>query len=379
MKSMHTCVRKIMMVPFLVLTLTSINGAFSQDTTTAKIDSLIMLLMNDTEDPAKVDVYNNLSDEYLNFNYQKSIEYTDLANKLAVKLGYKEGILRSNLAKGHLEMAYMLNYERARKIYTESLPLAIELKDKSSEMSIYKWLSYIYGAEKAYHLAKEYNQKAMVIATELKSDKDLSDLNAYMGGLCEESGDTAAAIDHYAEVLAIERKNDFRETSNASMIVIARYYYLIDDPGQALKYYRIALKNFERMNDQRWVSYTHAEMANLYVYKKDLKRAEQHGLKGLEIAELNNFKKEVADNCLVLTNIYLAMDSTSKAEFYQAKYDSVQASLNPVSVLPDPNLIKDKKDNTGSKEKMNGFLQAIILCIPVVLLVLMAGWPRKKK
>ncbi|MBK6525332.1 MAG: hypothetical protein IPG07_07105 [Crocinitomicaceae bacterium] len=47
------------------------SSSLAQDTTTAKIDSLIMLLMNDSEDPAKVDVYNALSDEYLNLNYQK--------------------------------------------------------------------------------------------------------------------------------------------------------------------------------------------------------------------------------------------------------------------------------------------------------------------
>jgi tetratricopeptide (TPR) repeat protein len=370
---------KILAFQIFGLMLLCANSGLAQDTTTAKIDSLIMLLMNDAEDPAKVDVYNALSDEYLNLNYQKSIEYTDLAVDLAVKLDYKEGLLKSRLAEAHLEMAYLLNYEKSRKLYSDILPLAIELKDRHAEMSVYKWLSYIYGAQKHYELAEEYNQKAMDIATELKSDKDLSDLHAYAGGLSEESGDTAKAIDHYAEVLAIERKNDFRETSNASMIVIARYYYLIDDPGQSLKYYRIALKNFERMNDVRWVSYTHAEMANLYIYKEDYKRAEQHALKGLEIAELNNFKKEIGDNCLVLTNIYTKIDSTEKAKFYQAKFDSIQASLNPIAAAPAPSLLKDEEDSSSPKNKMNGFLQAIILCIPVILFCLFMGRPTKKK
>lgn len=356
-----------------------VNSSLAQDTTTVKIDSLIMLLMNDAEDPAKVDVYNALSDEYLNLNYQKSIEYTDLAVDLAVKLDYKQGLLKARLAEAHLEMSYILDYEKARKLYSDILPLAMELNDREAEMSVYKWLSYIYGAQKHYELAEDYNEKAMNIATELGSDKDLSDLHAYAGGLSEESGDTLKAIDHYAEVLAIERKNDFRETSNASMIVIARYYYLIDDPGQSLKYYRIALKNFERMNDLRWASYTHAEMANLYIYKIDYKRAEQHALKGLEIAEQNNFKKEISDNCLVLTNIYTQIDSTEKASFYQAKFDSIQASLNPIATAPAPSLAAEETAASTSKDKVNGFMQAFILCLPVVLCVLFMGRPRKQK
>ncbi|MBK9592093.1 MAG: hypothetical protein IPO32_11500 [Crocinitomicaceae bacterium] len=116
-------------------------------------------------------------------------------------------------------------------------------------------------------------------------------------------------------------------------------------------------------------------MANLYIYKADYKRAEQHALKGLEIAELNNFKKEIGDNCLVLTTIYTKIDSTEKANFYQAKFDSIQASLNPIAAAPDASLIQNDEQAPAPKERMNGFLQAIILCTPVILFVLFMGRP----
>ncbi|MBL7899646.1 MAG: tetratricopeptide repeat protein [Crocinitomicaceae bacterium] len=276
-------------------------------------------------------------------------------------------------------MAYLLNYEKSRKIYNDALPLAKELKDRKSEMIIYKWLGYIYGAQEMFGAAINYNEKALDIAEELQSDKDISDVHAYMGGLCEESGDTVSAIDHYAEVLAIERKNDFRETSNASMIVIARYYFLIDDHGQSLKYYRIALKNFERMDDQRWVSYTHAEMGRLHIAKKDFERAERHAFKGLEIAQQYEFNKEIGDNYMVLYEVYMAMDSTAKAEEYKAKYDSMQSMLNPVSTLPVTAEENTKTVAGKEKSRMNGFLQSIIILIPVILLVILAGLPSRKK
>ncbi|MBK9192075.1 MAG: tetratricopeptide repeat protein [Crocinitomicaceae bacterium] len=368
----------VLLISFLSF-ITGTNTAFGQDTTNATIDSLIMSLMTDEEDTNRVNTYNNLSDEYLNLDYRKSIEYSKLATELAKELNFKSGLLRAQLALGHLEMAYLLNYEKSRKIYNDALPIAKELKDRKSEMIIYKWLGYIYGAQEMFGAAINYNEKALEIAEELQSDKDISDVHAYMGGLSEESGDTVSAIDHYAEVLAIERKNDFRETSNASMIVIARYYFLIDDHGQALKYYRIALKNFERMDDQRWVSYTHAEMGRLHIATKDFERAERHAFKGLEIAQQYEFNKEIGDNYLVLYEVYTAMDSSAKAQEYKAKYDSMQTMLNPVSTLPVT--AEEKKETVAGevKSKMNGFVQSFIILIPVVLLVVFAGMPSRKK
>lgn len=379
---MHITNRRIAVVVLFISFFsffTGTNTAIGQDTTNATIDSLIMSLMTDEEDTNRVNTYNNLSDEYLNLDYRKSLEYSKLATELAKELNFKNGLLRAQLALAHLEMAYLLNYEKSRKIYNDALPLAKELKDRKSEMVIYKWLGYIYGAQEMFGAAINYYEKALEIAEELQSDKDISDVHAYMGGLCEESGDTISAIDHYAEVLAIERKNEFRETSNASMIVIARYYLLIDDYGQSLKYYRIALKNFERMDDQRWVSYTHAEMGRLHIAKKDYERAERHAFKGLEIAQQFEFNKEIGDNYLVLYEVYTAMDSVTKAQEYKEKYDSMQSMLNPVSTLPVT--AEEKKENVTSevKSKMNGFLQSVIILIPVILLVLVAGMPSRKK
>ena len=125
----------VLLISFLSF-ITGTNTAFGQDTTNATIDSLIMSLMTDEEDTNRVNTYNNLSDEYLNLDYRKSIEYSKLATELAKELNFKSGLLRAHLALGHLEMAYLLNYEKSRKIYNDALPIAKELKDRKSEMII---------------------------------------------------------------------------------------------------------------------------------------------------------------------------------------------------------------------------------------------------
>jgi tetratricopeptide (TPR) repeat protein len=367
-------------IALLALCVFAINTAKAQDTTNATIDSLIMLLMNEEKDPASVDVYNALSAEYIMLDHAKSFEYSELALDRAEEIDYEKGVLESQLALAHLNMAYNLDYEAAKKLYESALVHAQTLRDIEGEMKVYRGMSYIYGAMNDYEMAKSYNEKAMLIAKTLDDYTYQSDLNSYMGGLYESAGDTAQAIDYYSEVLAIEKKNDFSNTSSSSQMAVARYYFLTEDYDQALKYYRIALRKFERMNDFRWESYTHSEMAKLSIVQNDLKRAEQHGLKGLEIAESNKLKKELGDNYLVLVDVYSAMDSTSKAKDYQALYDSLQESLKPIEHNGQPlPAAEQEKPKAGNSGNMNPFLQALIILIPVGLLIFFAGMPRKKK
>lgn len=356
------------------------NSTKAQDSTNTTIDSLIMLLMNDNTDELRVDVYSALSTEYLVFDYTRSIEYSNMGLKLSEDLDYTEGILESKMALAHIHLAYLVDYPAAKKYYRDAVPVAQTLRDSEAEMKIYKGLSHIYGAVNNYEMAKSYNQKAMDIAVELDDYPMISALNANMGSLSEDTGDTLAAVDYYAEVLAIERKYDFRETSNSSMIAVARYYFLIDDLGQSIKYFKIALKNFQRLNDHRWESYTHSEMAKIYIFKGDLEKAKSHALAGLDIAEKNKLKKELGDNYLALATIYTKMDSTEKAAEYTQAYDSLQATMNSnVGTETPAEANQTKPAESKEANKMNGFLMAILICLPVMLAVLFAGMPAKKK
>lgn len=372
---------KCLRLAAVCLLLLSGSFSFSQDTTTAVIDSLIVELMKEPEDTSKVQLYNSLSDEYLPIDYTRSVEYSDLAHDLSENIKYDLGLLTSSLALAHINASYIQDFESAKSYYDEALPLAQKLADKTAELAVMRGLSNLFSSNKKWDQAMDYNQKAVEIAETMNDYAHLSDLYAYRGGMFEDQGDKAAAIDAYAEVLALERKHDFTNTTNAAMIAVARYYYLIEDPGQALKYYKIALKNFERNQDIRWQSYTHAEMAHLFLFKKDPEKAEKHGLRGLEIAENNKLNKEIGDNYLALIAVYTAMDSTSKVEHYTKLYDSLQQSLVPIDGVAELVAPADQqaKKNNNSSGGINGFLQALFILVPVVIGALIAGRPKAKK
>lgn len=373
--------RFLFVILVTVGTLASSLGVKAQDSTTTSIDSLIVLLMNDHEDTSRVEVYNQLSDEYLTIDYSKSLEYSTLALDLASKLNFDEGLLRAHIAIAHIQMAYLLNYKKSQTHYDAALPIALRLEDKVSEMSIYKGLSYIYSASDNFRLALDYNSRAIKVAEQLEDITAQSELNAYLGGIYEDSGDTIAAIDAYAEVLAIERANNFKNTSNASMSSIARYYLLIEDFGQALKYYKIVLKNAERNDDFRWLAYTHSQMANLYLLRQNESQAEEHGIRGLEIAEMHRLQKEMTDNYLALFNVYSQMDSVDKAQEYKSSYDSLTALMVPTfsdegTVLT--SATEFPVENHAQPNPMKSWMMIILLIImPVGAVIFFIA--RKKK
>src|SRR5690606_10078086 len=122
------------------------------------------------------------------------------------------------------------------------------------------------------------------------------------------------------------------------------------------------------------------EMAKLYLSSGDFKRAKMHGEKGLEIATTNVLRKELGDNYLVLSEIYKEMDSIQKSEEYMFSYDSLQSTLEEIELSSA--LIEENEtisEPTTSPKEMNHFLQAIILCLPALLAIILLGLPSKKK
>ncbi len=367
---------------FIVFTCVGLSSqtSFGQDSTNAHIDSLVFLLVNGDDSVSKVEVYQSLSKEYLGIDYKRSIQYSELGLDYAMGEADEVGILQSKYDLAHIYSAYILDYNQSLKLYLESLELAEKLDDTEKLMSINQGISYLYSVQENLELAINYIDKAMIYAEELDYYPNISSINSYKGEMLEEKGDTIAAKECYKKVLDMEIDHNFSKASNVSMLTIAHYYDLMGDIDESMKYYRISLKRFERIHNHRWVSYTHSEMARVYVRIGDLERAEQHALKGLEVAEAFGLRKEIGDNYLILSELYDSLDNEIKAVEYSNAYEALQDSLVPIDTAI--NMIdapSESNDTTvQAKEKgMNGFLQAIIIIIPVLILLLFMGRPKK--
>lgn len=360
----------------------ALNGklGFSQSIDSVKLDTLISVLTYENEDVRTVNAYLGLSEEYVRVTeYENGLTYAILGRDLANKIGDERGELDALLGIAHLNLAYYLDFEKSLEFYDEALILAEKLDSDQDRISIYRGLTAVYTSVENYNTALAYNKKAISIAKSSGSDRQVSDLSAYGGEIYEELGDTVKALEMFQEVVDIEQRNNFSETSNASLSIVGHYYFLEGDVEKSLKHYRSALTRFERLQDWRWVSYLHAEIAEVLNFSGDTDKAEKHALKGLSIAQDLDLNKERGDNYYVLAAVYRSKGDKENAIKYQSAYDNLMDSV--IVKLEDREISTDQNEVDNSKTS-NGLQQGLINCLIILgimgLVVFISGLSRKK-
>lgn len=360
---------------FIILTLLfTVNSrlAYSQSIDSVKLDTLISVLTYEQENVRTVNAYLSLSEEYVrSTEYENGLTYAILGRDLANKIGDQRGELDGLLAIAHLNLAYYLDFEKSLEYYDEALILAEALDSDKDRVSVYRGLTAVYASVENYQTALAYNTKAISIARNSGDDRQVSDLSAYGGDIYEELGDSAKAMEMYQEVVDIEKSNNFSETSNASLAIVGHYYFLKGDVDKSLKHYRSALTRFERLQDWRWVSYLHSEIATVMNFSGDLDRAEKHALKGLSIAQELDLNKERGDSYYVLAAIYRSKGDDENAIKYQSAYDdlmdSVLVKLEDREIPNTDNELGISKDSSILKQ---GLINCLIILVIMSLLVL---------
>lgn len=368
---------------YLIFLLTSLiftpSQSNAQSVDTLKVDTLIDVLTLQKEDVRTVNAYLSLAEEYLRVSdYTVGLTYADLAKELADKIDYKNGQLDANLIIADIYLNFHSDFKKSIKHFDNALELAEELNSEMDKLKVYQGYSLNYAYVKNYPLALSFNEKAISIAEEMEEDQLLSDLNAYGGGMYEESGDTARAIEMYQEVERIENERNFLHTSFASLIMIAHYYFLEGDIEKSLQMYRSAITRFERHHDFRWTSYGHAEIAKVHLADNNFEVAEKHALAGLEIAQKFSLNKERGDNYHALSLVYNAKgDKVNQSKYekaYHALLDSVIIDLKPRAVEEiTPN---DQSEKSGLYSQ---FKSLIVILILTGLVVFLSGFLGKKR
>ncbi|MEX1003090.1 MAG: tetratricopeptide repeat protein [Crocinitomicaceae bacterium] len=342
-----------------------------------KLDSLIYTLTLEKRDAETVNTYMLLANEYMEvMDYSIALTYANLAYDLSTEMNNKAVELDAALLNAHIYLAYYLDYKRALSYYDRAFILATEHGFEDRLIEIYRGYSSLYASVKEYDLATEFNKKAIIEAGDQANDQLLSDLHAYGGSIYEEQGDTIKALEKYKEVLTIEQANNFIGSSRVALTTVAHYYFLIGEIDQSLDLYRKALVRFERLMDYRWVAYTHAEMANVYLQEGRFGRAEKHALSGLSIARDYGLNKEEADNLRILTKIYRQGGDEKSAQKYQKQYQQLMDSLmvdipapKAASVLNETEVVETTTDNY-----LKPWVNLTLILLIVIVVVLFSGF-----
>jgi len=329
-------------------------------------DSLKTLLKSTSNDKQRLDIYNQLIDEYWHVNPQKAIKYSDSAFQIASNIKYPEGLLKALSNKG---ISFYTNgeYDSARKYYKEAIELSKQL-DINTNVPLY-YLSL---------LKKEADYKAILelIDKEL-SETPLEQADASLLRSAAEAfiemGNLEESEKYLLETISRKRYEEDIEYKANTNRVLAQYLELVGDYDSAQSILDESIKYYISLNDSLTLAESKLALGNVMVTRgitKDAQAQFQEALKIYQnvkydfgiarakfelgsfysgLAEYTNASKllfealdvfEEQNNLIEITKVYLELGwinsiqkISDKAEEYIQKAISISSALENNKLL----------------------------------------------
>ncbi len=257
-------------------------NAFAQNK--IKIDSLIQALKTNTSEKEKVDTYNLLARQYSNNDSVQTFYYANQAVKIAKKINYHKGILKS-----YSEIAWVTmilgNPEKAINLNQKSISIAKKTKHLSSEARAYNQIGTANNYLGNSVQALEFYFKALKIYKQLKDKLMISGCYHNIAITYRDLSNYDKALEYHYENLKIQEDlNDINEISS-TYSDIGGIYSENGNYDKALEYQFKALRIQEQLKDDTMLTHIFHNIAGAYCYQEKYIEALNYGFKSIEIAK----------------------------------------------------------------------------------------------
>lgn len=380
-----------------------------------KIDSLLALLNTNPGEKEQIDLFNNLAEEYIHLDNNKSLDFALKAIDASGQIGYSEGLLdaydivatnernRGNYSSAleYLKKALVLsqsitdktrtadclisigdvyttlkNYSKSISHYEQAYELYHNNKDKINEitslsrignrnMDIGKQLNDTSYFVKAIDIYENAKKLAVLIADESKvilMDINLADAYNILGELTSSKYHIFHSIDYSLMAIKLSRANKIGKFEAISYLNLGESYEKLGVISKAIHHYEIALAQYERLNDVSWLINIYKYLANSYFKLDKNDYALMYLAKGVELAVKQNSKADLRDYYEIYSKIYERKKDYKNSLYYYQKYalykDSIlneNASINVARLQTELDIVL--KDNQIELLTKNAALQ----------------------
>ena len=299
-------------------------------------------------------------------NYDEALDYNFKSIKLYIQFNNKEGLASAfnnigNILRIKGEIQNALNY------YDSSLFLRKELKRYADIAQCYNNIGFIYMDQgfnekalkeyyNAYHILDSIDHKfgaAYVINNIAYVYKELGEntqaIDNFKKGLSirEELGDKKGVLqsqNNIASIYEVQQKYDSAQILYESSLDIAKeigdlssiaytynsignLYFKKGIYGVAYENFQKAQNYFEQHNDKKGLSHIYSDLAKINMEKKQFSNSEKYALKSYRIASSLEYKSEISDAALLLSEIYEKLNNHKLSLKYYKVYKANQDSI----------------------------------------------------
>lgn len=321
---------------------------FSQEPNDSLIDNL-----KTASGKERTDLLLNIAEEYFESNPDEAENYINEALNLSGKIGYKEGIVKSNYNLGKI---YFLqkDFVEALKYYDEALNNLEDSTKSSFYAPIISSISEIYLISGIYDKAFESYMSLLNYYRSINDKKGEAYTLSYIGDTYVDLQSGQNALKYLNEALAIAVEiNDEERISFVLNSIGGVYVDIYNDNLKAEEYYEKALELSEKINYVLGIAKAYHNLGLVHYNRKELDEALEYHKKSLDIVIKSGINEGLVYNYNSLAKIYLELDKVDSAVEYF--YKSLEVAKKEQITLM---ISENYKGLSDSYKRKNNFKEA---------------------
>ena len=267
--------------------------SFSKDRNEyAVADSMIFKLYGLEDGTEKVDLLLKITEEITETDCESAKKYARLSRDLAQKINYEIGEMHASNQLGLLLMSCDINYIEAQVAYDEGFRMAVKNNNQEMQIEFMYNLAYLSSHLLEFDKAIDYYLKLEKFALKLRDDELYYDVQAYLGEISLEQGDSAEAFKRYERVIQRINSSSISQASPEDLIYASTYYTLKNEHAKALNFAQAAFVKFNDSENYSAVAFTCVVLAEIELQLHNPTKAIAYGLEGVALAENKNLNKQ---------------------------------------------------------------------------------------
>jgi signal transduction histidine kinase len=288
--------KKIYLITVLFTSLYS----FAQLQGQPKIDSLNIELKKNIDKKTKVNILNDLSQEFVNIDPSQGFKYAEESKNLATKINYNKG-----LGDAYRCLANNSEGKKTFEYLDKALEIAKKNKNLKLEGAIYSNLAVYYTYESKYDKALIYNFKALKIWEFQKNALSIAGTYLNIGYLYRDLQQLEKALFYFNKALNKNKEFDNQLMRAVIMDNISTVYQDKKEFTKAIPITSESLRIFRKLNNLNYVSTSLASLAFSNYHLKNYDLSEKLSLEAIEICKKTGVNRALSASLSNLSSVYL--------------------------------------------------------------------------
>lgn len=236
----------------------------------------------------RVNILNDIADEYLSTNADESIKYSTLAQSVASSAKYLKGEARAIRLQG-IAYEYKGELSKAQLRYRAALRIFSSLKDTASMAESLNDIGIIYEEFADYPEALKFYFSGVRLLGDKKYQKTLGHIFPNIGNVYSNLDSIDLAIKYYLQTIEIMKKAGLESVLDGVYCDLAGCYMKLHQKDLAIEYYKKSIDIRVAAHNQYGLANTYLNVSYFYSQEESFVEAEKYALLSLQMA------KEVGD------------------------------------------------------------------------------------